>query len=148
MVADTAISKQVDIKIWRNGKTRTLTVEVGDLEAYEEVEQADSKAPPKATENTLVIEDLGIKLAPLSDALRRGNQLPDNAEGVFVADIKKDSPAQKAGLMPGEVIVEIDRQKAGDPQNAARLLAASNKIKLLLVQRGNQLRFTTIQTAE
>lgn len=58
---------------------------------------------------------VGIQLQPIDEALRERLKLGD-AQGVLIADVLVDSPAAKAGLASGDVIVEADGVKATDPK--------------------------------
>jgi serine protease Do len=53
---------------------------------------------------------IGITVQPLSRDYARYFEYPE-LEGVVVSDIEPDSPAQKAGLKPGDVILEYQEQK-------------------------------------
>ena len=145
VVADTKISKNVEVVVWRDSKTRKFTVTVGNLEAYEEAQgAAPAAADSQTTEDALVIENIGLKLHPLTDGLRRHGNMPKDAQGVYILDVRKDSPAAKAGLRPGEVIVEIGSRKVTQPQQAEKILGKGN-IVLLLVRSGAELRFTALK---
>ncbi len=48
----------------------------------------------------VTLERIGLKLLPLNERLRRQNKMPENAQGVYIADVKKDTPAARAGLRP------------------------------------------------
>lgn len=50
---------------------------------------------------------LGVKIAPMNEdaALRLGLQ---NADGAFVGQIVKDSPAESGGIVPGDVILSVN----------------------------------------
>ena len=59
-----------------------------------------------------------------------------NAEGALIADVVKKSPADKAGLKEGDVILEVDNKKV-DNASKLKLLISSNrpgdKTKLLVL---------------
>jgi serine protease Do len=57
---------------------------------------------------------LGVSIQPLTEDLAAGFGLKDT-DGVLVGDVVAGSPAQKAGIRPGDVIREIDGQKVNDP---------------------------------
>ncbi len=147
-VADTAINKSVRVEVWRGDEIKTFNVTIGNLEAYEQA-QGISPPPPKTEPEGMVVtlERIGLKLLPLNERLRRQNKMPENARGVYIADVKKDTPAARAGLRPGEVIVEIARKAVTDPEKAAETLR-SGGILLLLVRSGENLRFTTLTSPE
>jgi len=56
---------------------------------------------------------LGVMAAPLNDDIR---DLAGTREGVLINSLTDDSPAAKAGLKPGDVIVRIDDTPVGSPE--------------------------------
>jgi serine protease Do len=55
----------------------------------------------------------GLKIADL-DSREAGKFKSQETEGVVVLDVKSGSPADNAGVVPGDVIVEVNRQKVKD----------------------------------
>lgn len=145
IVADTEISKSIELTVWRDGKTRNFTVTIGNLEAYEETQSGTQPPQTQTDGGALVIEKLGLKLLPLTDALRNQGGMPPNAQGVYILDVKKDSPSARAGLRPGEALAEVRRQKVTGPEQVKNLLDGDDEIILLLVRRGADLRFATMK---
>ena len=65
--------------------------------------------------------------------------------GVVVADVQSGGRAADAGLRPGDVIVEVDRQ-AGQRSGALRAaLKNGSRPALLLVHRGDASFFATLE---
>ena len=56
---------------------------------------------------------LGIAAQPLTQALAQAFNVPTRY-GVIVGSVQEDSPAAKAGLLPGDVITEIDGRQVRD----------------------------------
>ncbi len=50
---------------------------------------------------------LGVSIANVNSSSRAAmlGQIPD---GVFITEVEKDSPAEQAGLLPGDIIVDVD----------------------------------------
>ena len=59
--------------------------------------------------------------APLHRVLVRTYQLP-NETGIFVVSVEQDSPAQRAGVRDGDIIVGFDDRPVGDIDALHRLL--------------------------
>ncbi len=57
---------------------------------------------------------LGVSLRDLTPALAQNFNLPDQ-NGALVNDVDPKRPAQKAGIIPGDVIVEFNGKKITDP---------------------------------
>jgi len=76
---------------------------------------------------------LGVALQPLTPELARSFNAKD--KGVLVADVVPDSPASKAGLKPGDVLLEFDGKKTEEPADSQRAVGlaspgTSAKVKL------------------
>ena len=96
----------------------------------------------------LIREKTGVSLEALTPEVARALGF-NSAEGLVVSQVDADSPADKAGLTTGVVVVAIDDRKAIDIVNAARLLnrkTSGEGLKLSLVhirRKGIFLRRTT-----
>jgi S1-C subfamily serine protease len=96
----------------------------------------------------LIREKTGVSLEALTPEVARALGF-NSAEGLVVSQVDADSPADKAGLTTGVVVVAIDDRKASDIVNAARLLnrkTSGEGLKLSLVhirRKGIFLRRTT-----
>jgi len=55
--------------------------------------------------------------------------------GVVVTEVAENSPADDAGIEPGDVIVEANRRPVGSPADLRRALAASGDRALLRIRR-------------
>lgn len=65
---------------------------------------------------------LGIEVQPLTPELAEAIGL-QHQPGIIVAGIYRDSPALRAGLQPGDVILAIDEQPASDGRRAMNQVA-------------------------
>jgi membrane-associated protease RseP (regulator of RpoE activity) len=92
---------------------------------------------------------VGLKLAPLSDELRRQANVPADVTGVLVRAVAPDSPA--AGVIePGDVIVSINKQPVTDPADGAKKLQEAIRAKqaVLLVNHRGSNRFVALPAEE
>ncbi|WP_455233887.1 PDZ domain-containing protein [Thiogranum longum] len=64
---------------------------------------------------------LGVSLQPLTAGLREAFSVPEDA-GMLVTEVVQDSPADVAGLRPGDVIVRMDRRTIRDMDDVQRVL--------------------------
>ncbi len=65
---------------------------------------------------------LGVLIQPVTPDLAREFKLPDN-NGALVAEVTPDSPAAKAGLKEGDVIVQLNDRKITDSRHLRLMVA-------------------------
>lgn len=83
---------------------------------------------------------LGVMLQDITPSMARALQLEENS-GVMINDVVDDSPAQKAGLQDGDVILEFQGKVVGgnaDLTRAVRSAGAGEKIELLVLRGGKE----------
>jgi S1-C subfamily serine protease len=72
--------------------------------------------------------DLRLTRGPGSDievsvrALRESDRRPDDVRGVVITEVVRDGPAQRAGLMVGDLVAEFDRISIDDPIQFRRVV--------------------------
>jgi serine protease Do len=103
MVALTAPGTRATLKILREGREQTLTVEITELK-----EERASTRFGRETERGMTLG--GLEVEELTPALQRRYDIPRHVTGVLVVEVAEGSPAAEAGVMPGDVIQEINRQ--------------------------------------
>lgn len=102
MVGLTPPGTRVTLRLIRNGREQTVTVELGERPA-----ERTSRMPESGDRgNTLS----GIAVDELTPSLRNRFDIPRSIAGVIISDIDPDSPAAEVGLQPGDVIMEVNRQ--------------------------------------
>jgi serine protease Do len=141
LVAATAVDKAVPVTIRRNGTEQTLSVKVGRMpgERAEVAGQTDSPAESVPSKWGLALRDLDARLA------KRVGVAP--GEGVLVAAVKPDSIAERSGVRPGDVILEVNRHKVtsvAEAQTEAMKQEAGGSL-LLLLKRGDASLFAALE---
>jgi serine protease Do len=82
---------------------------------------------------------LGVYIQPVEDKVARALDL-SNRDGALVSDIVEDSPAEKAGLKTGDVIIEFNGEKIGDPSHLKNIVSSTapgNNSKVVIVRDGD-----------
>ena len=127
----------VEVTLWRNGKTETVEVKLGELPGADQ--QAAAEAPD--TQDSNVIENFGLTVTPAED----GN-------GLVVTAVDPDGDAAERGLQPGDVIVAVNSREvksAADMEKAvSEASTAGRKAVLLQVQRDDTNRFVALPVAQ
>ncbi len=128
LVANTKVGTKVPIDVVRDGKTRTLTVEIAKLD-----EPKVASGPEAAKKGKW-----GMALRDLTPEERDRMQLKAS-EGVIVASVRPDSPAADAGVREGDVVLEVNRTpvKTVDELKQAIATVTEDKPLLLLLRRNN-----------
>src|SRR5690606_33927603 len=124
VVAETAVGTAVPVRVLRDGAEVKLTITLGRLEVGEALvaEAADASEGPVpedevAEESEVVgpapgLSDLvGIEIAPLDDASRSDLALGSEVSGVVVTAVREGSDALEKGMLPGQVIVEVNQRE-------------------------------------
>lgn len=83
---------------------------------------------------------LGVTLQPMSRDLAEAFNL-EKAEGAVIVDVVEGSPAEKAGLKQGDVIIQVNQNQIKNPstlRNAIMMLKPNTKV-ILTINRGGQI---------
>ena len=84
---------------------------------------------------------LGLQVQPLTPETARQLGLR-GSEGVVVAAVEEGSPAEGAGVRPGDVVREVNRQRVrteADFERVVRALKEGDRVTLLLLRGGSSL---------
>jgi serine protease Do len=152
IVAETPIDKSVELKVWRDGKFTTAKIKVAELEKAEEDglldETAQAPETPEPSKGTSV-DKVGMTVGSLSETTRQQFNIPEDVEGVVITKVDPKGEAAAKGLSSGDVVVEINQEKIGKPQDASSVIdkaAKSGKSSvLLLVNREGDVRFVALR---
>jgi serine protease Do len=148
MVAATAPGTKAKVQVMRDGKEKSLNVDIGKL-TPEIVAAAGAEPGQNEDQNAGgMLGNLGLTVETLNqDAARQFNYQGPVEKGAIVTDVQDGSLASLAGLQPGDVVVEADRHKVVSQADLERILSnAKNKASvLLLVKRDNASLFVVMQ---
>jgi serine protease Do len=105
---------KVTLDVLRDGKSMNVPVtleELGSKDKKEELSASAENGKPR----------WGIGIADLTSDIREQIQAPENVKGAVIQRVQPGSPAEDAGLQPGDVIQSVNRQQtptASDVQKA------------------------------
>jgi serine protease Do len=144
MVVGTKPGTSVPVTIYRNNQRKqlNLTIDELDLEAEQgrSARRNDSGAEQPATTG------FGMTLDPITPDVARRLDLPSNQGAAIVSDVDRDSAAGNAGIAPGDVILEVNRQKVSTVSQVTRELqkVPAGTPAFVLVWRDGQQVFVTM----
>lgn len=138
-VARVKPGEKVAVKIMRNGSGKSLQVAVGELPGNDKLAQAGLKDSPDG-------EALkGVAVVDLDASSRRQLNVPNHVQGALVSEVQEDSVARDAGLQPGDVILEVNRQRVTGAEDAVRLTEnPKDKTTLLKIWSKGGLRYLVV----
>ena len=87
---------------------------------------------------------LGIAIQSLSRELAEAFNIPSN-KGVVIANVDKGSPADKAGIETGDVLIEVNNREIGnasDLRNIIGLLRVGVDVDLKIIREGKEKNLT------
>jgi serine protease Do len=116
LVADTPAGREVPVSVTRDGKSLRLQAKVTKLD------EPDQKVAAEAGEKG----KLGVMVEPVTSAMAKELGLKETT-GVVVRRVEDGSPAANAGIKPGDVILEVDRQTVKDVAGLKGLIAKHAK---------------------
>ena len=134
----------VKLGLVRNGQPTTVNLTLG---AYHGTggQQADNNGDDGNHKARI-----GVSVANLDDQARQQFNIPASIKGVVVQDVKPGSPADDAGLQPGDVIEEMNRKPitSGSEFAATVQAAPADKDILLLVWSHGNASYRTLHPAQ
>ena len=110
-VSDIRPGEAVKVEVWRDGGPIELDVKL------EEFPEAELETPKDATENIL-----GLRTQPLTDELRQRLGVEEQLTGVIVSDVEFNSPADKAGIQAGDIVVRVGKEPVENVGDFRRLM--------------------------
>ena len=132
-VSEMAPGTKITLGILRDGKPTTLNLTVGQFHGNSEV--ADN-----GSEDGQPNGKIGIEVGNLTAEARQQFNVPEQVHGVVVQNVRSGSPADDAGLQPGDVILEVNRKPA---ESASQFASAVHQDKdgkellMLVWSKGN-----------
>ncbi|NGZ10357.1 MAG: DegQ family serine endoprotease [Nitrospira sp. LK70] len=133
LVTRTSAGTTVPVKVIRDGQEREMTVRI--------VEQPDETKVAKVERGEPDYALSGLAVEDLDQATSKELGL-HGKRGVVVTRVAPDSGAEKAGLMPGDVIREINRQPIKSVKDFEKVsfdVKKGDSVLILVNRRGSQL---------
>jgi serine protease Do len=125
-------SKEIELEVLRGGRRERLRATLIIAPNDESSSSSATQASPRASGSG----PAGMFLAPLDPSLRTRLQVPPSIKsGVVVSRVQPGTPASEAGLRPGDVIIEVNRQPVTNAEGLAQAWERNDQPLALLVWR-------------
>jgi serine protease Do len=136
-VSNQPIGARVLLHYVRDGHPTQTQVALGELPDEDQRQNPDVQGQGK----------LGLAVQTLTPDVAASLGIDRATKGAVITDVVTGSPAEQAGLRPGDVIVEIDRRPVGSADEAVGALHGASKSggHLLRVRGPNGTRFVTVK---
>lgn len=111
---------EVPATVIRDGETRELELKIGAVPGDRRLAGGGRdlrRGPAARDEGTLE----GVAVSDLDTRARREFEIPARLNGALVTAVEPDSAAARAGIRPGDVITEINREPVRSASDAVRL---------------------------
>jgi len=162
LVRESAPGRQVKVDVWRNGAMQTVTV---TIESHREMAMDDPwgrgvwselpppgvnwppavPMPPIAPFPTIVQSPvLGVECEPLGDE-QQFAEFFGVKDGLLVKMVSSGSPAARAGIKAGDVIIKVDETRVGTMREltgALRVASQKSSFQLTVVRNKKEQQIT------
>lgn len=109
-VSEMTPGNTISLGILRDGKPETIKVTVGEFHGDKEVAATSGTDSHQRGK-------LGLAVAELTPEMRNQLNVPDHVKGAAIQSVRPGSPAEDAGLAPGDIILEVNRHAVQSPDS-------------------------------
>jgi len=145
------MSNPVTLSLVRDGKKIAISIDVSSVLAMEDEADKETEYFIFKTPGEYPLADifkdahsyssewrgpynyLGVFLQDLTDGLREYFRLSDSI-GVLITDVAPHSPAEKAGLKSGDIVLAVDDEKVGSAADLKILIAGKDDAALITLK--------------
>lgn len=139
-VAENTPGTAATLVVIRDGRQVSVAVKLDEADTPRTTRRSDE---PDGDDNKT---RLGVAVAPLTPELAVRQGLGRETRGMLVQDVSPDSRADDAGILPGDVILEVNRQSVGTVEDLrSAVLRSSDRPALVLISRGGRELFVTVR---
>ena len=118
------------VEIIRSGREKKVQVSIGE-------QPSNFSKSGSGSNKGDSLEQYGLILQELTPELAKKFEYAEDS-GVIISDVASGSPAEAAGLKPGQLVEEVNREKVGSLKELDKILKKSRSDKVLLrIRAGN-----------
>ncbi len=133
IIASKTVGSKIKVKALRNGETKTFSVTIA------------KRNDGKILAANGVDDEIGVKIEELTPELSKKYNI--NRAGVMITEVINDSKAQKAGLVSGDVIAEINHQRIKSKNDYLKVISKIDKgkdIVMVIIRKGRFIQIVKI----
>ncbi|MEY2413078.1 MAG: serine protease Do [Acidobacteriaceae bacterium] len=134
---------KLNLQVMRDGKRMTLPITLEEMGSRDsEGNHSVDAQPGKAR--------WGLGITDITPDIREQAHTPENVKGAIVERVQPGSPADNAGLQPGDVIQEVNRHRVDNASDAKRALStvATGQDAMVLVWSNGGNSFRVLHAGE
>jgi serine protease Do len=150
MVGDAEPGSTVKAKLLRQqgNRTREMTISmvVQERPADNQLRRRSSARPAAPPVEGIEAPGLGFVAQDLTNDLRTNLDLPEGLKKPVVSGVEQGSPAAFVGIMPGDVILEVNKTEVSTAADAIKKLKKGENI--LKLARGNRIMIVSVRPGE
>ena len=120
-VADVSPDSDAKLTYLRDGNSQTVDVHVGNLGKDGSSPAGNDNGQPGSQGS------IGVALAALTPELRQQLGVDDSVHGAVVHGVQPNSPADQAGIRPGDIITGVGSHLVSNPSDAVKAVRGALK---------------------
>ena len=127
------------VEIMRNGREKKIQVSIG-----EQPSNFSKRGPTSNGDDSL--DQYGLTLQELTSELAKKFEYEEDS-GLIISDVASGSSAEEAGLKPGQLVEEVNRERVSTLEELDKALKQAKSDKILLrVRAGNYSTYVVLTT--
>lgn len=142
LIASKTPGSGISLKVRRDGALRDVTLTLAETPQDAKTQSEETASAPAEDTSSR----LGIAVSDLTPQIRHKLEIPATVKGVIVAEVDEGRAAAEAGILPGDVIQELNRKPVGTADEFEEAVAtAGPDVLLLRVSREGRSQFVAIK---
>jgi len=147
LVVNTKPGTTVPLTVYRDKQRKSMSITIGELD----LDAEQGRTARRETESEPTATGFGMTIEPITPDIARELELPRGKGGAIVSSVSRSSPANNAGVLPNDVILEVNRTPVTNVTQVTRELqrAEPGSTVFLVVWRvgptGGQENFLTLR---
>jgi len=143
LVVETRPGVEVDMTVFRRGKSRVFSVEIGALPTDGYMALMKNWGGDDGVDGGTVLQ--GVAVSNLTPQLREQFGIRQNMSGALITEVDADSKAHAEGLRAGHIILQMEHKSVSDAQDVMDIARGIKGESILLhVWTPNGARFMVV----